>query len=99
MLEKNSRLISRSETKESNKNHILYKTALVRETKASRLRAASIISPNGKLHFIVILNQYNLIYIYIYIYVCVCVCVLCRWNSVVKKIGYVRKFYTFGPPT
>lgn len=48
MLEKNSRLISRSETKES-KNHILYKTTLVRETKASRLRAASIISPNGKL--------------------------------------------------
>ncbi|KAF3420188.1 hypothetical protein E2986_05710 [Frieseomelitta varia] len=47
MLERNSRLISRSETKESNKNHILYKTALVRETKASRLRAASIISPNG----------------------------------------------------
>ncbi|XP_050475710.1 supervillin isoform X2 [Bombus huntii] len=47
MLEKNSRLISRSENKESSKNLTLYKTASVRETKASRLRAASIISPNG----------------------------------------------------
>ncbi|XP_033366954.1 supervillin isoform X2 [Bombus vosnesenskii] len=47
MLEKNSRLISRSENKESSKNLTLYKTAPVRETKASRLRAASIISPNG----------------------------------------------------
>ncbi|CAK9816931.1 SVIL [Anthophora plagiata] len=48
MLEKNSRLISRSENKESNKNLALYKTAPIRETKASRLRAASIIqSPNG----------------------------------------------------
>lgn len=48
MLEKNSRMISRSENRESNKNYTLYKTAPVRETKASRLRAASIISPNGK---------------------------------------------------
>lgn len=47
MLEKNNR-ISRSENKESNKNYTLCKTAPVRETKASRLRAASIISPNGK---------------------------------------------------
>lgn len=48
MLEKNNRMISRSENKESNKNYTLCKTAPVRETKASRLRAASIISPNGK---------------------------------------------------
>lgn len=47
MLEKNNRMISRSENKESSKNYTLYKTAPVRETKASRLRAASIISPNG----------------------------------------------------
>lgn len=49
MLEKNSRLISRSESKESSKNLTLYKTTTIRETKASRLRAASITSPNGKL--------------------------------------------------
>lgn len=49
MLEKNSRLISRPENKEGNKNLTLYKTTPVRETKASRLRAASIVSPNGKL--------------------------------------------------
>lgn len=51
MFEKNSRLITRSENKETNKNLALYKTAPIRETKASRLRAASIISPNGKLRF------------------------------------------------
>ncbi|XP_076662287.1 supervillin isoform X1 [Halictus rubicundus] len=47
MLEKNSRLISRSENKESGKILSLHKTTPIRETKASRLRAASIISPNG----------------------------------------------------
>nr|XP_033325478.1 supervillin-like isoform X1 [Megalopta genalis]XP_033325479.1 supervillin-like isoform X1 [Megalopta genalis] len=47
MLEKNSRLISRSESKESGKILSLHKTTPIRETKASRLRAASIISPNG----------------------------------------------------
>ncbi|KZC07403.1 Supervillin [Dufourea novaeangliae] len=47
MLEKNSRLIPRSETKESGKNLLSHKTTPIRETKASRLRAASIISPNG----------------------------------------------------
>ncbi|XP_026670337.1 supervillin-like isoform X3 [Ceratina calcarata] len=47
MLEKNGRLISRSESKEGNKNFTLHKAAPIRETKASRLRAASIISPNG----------------------------------------------------
>ncbi|XP_017767516.1 PREDICTED: supervillin isoform X2 [Eufriesea mexicana] len=46
MLEKNSRLISRPENKES-KSLTLHKTTPVRETKASRLRAASIVSPNG----------------------------------------------------
>lgn len=48
MLEKNSRLISRSESKESGKILSLHKTTPIRETKASRLRAASIISPNGR---------------------------------------------------
>ncbi|XP_076247383.1 supervillin isoform X2 [Calliopsis andreniformis] len=47
MLEKNNRLISKSENKEGNKNLSLYKTTPIRETKASRLRAASITSPNG----------------------------------------------------
>ncbi|XP_076639172.1 supervillin [Colletes latitarsis] len=47
MLDKNSRLISRSENKESSKNLTLYKTTTIRETKASRLRAASITSLNG----------------------------------------------------
>ncbi|CAL7943188.1 unnamed protein product [Xylocopa violacea] len=47
MLEKNSRLISRSENKESNKNLNLCKTSSIRETRASRLRAASILTPNG----------------------------------------------------
>lgn len=50
MLDKNNRLISKSENKESNKN-LSYKTTAIRETKASRLRAASITSPNGKLYF------------------------------------------------
>ncbi|XP_053980331.1 supervillin-like [Hylaeus volcanicus] len=47
MLDKNSRLISRTENREGSKNLTLYKTTTIRETKASRLRAASITSPNG----------------------------------------------------
>ncbi|XP_034185902.2 supervillin isoform X1 [Osmia lignaria lignaria] len=46
ILEKSNRSIPRSENKES-KNLTLYKAAPIRETKTSRLRAASIISPNG----------------------------------------------------
>nr|XP_012149417.1 PREDICTED: supervillin isoform X3 [Megachile rotundata] len=46
ILERSSRLIPRSENKES-KNLTLYKAAPIRETKTSRLRAASVISPNG----------------------------------------------------
>ena len=47
MLEKSTRLISRTENKEGSKSFTSYKTAQIRETKASRLRAASITSPNG----------------------------------------------------
>lgn len=52
ILEKSSRSIPRSESKES-KNLTLYKAAPIRETKTSRLRAASIISPNGMLHLLI----------------------------------------------
>lgn len=51
MLEKSTRLISRTENKEGSKSFTSYKTAQIRETKASRLRAASITSPNGKFNF------------------------------------------------
>jgi len=44
----NGKIISKVESKESSKNFATCKTAQIRETRTSRLRAASIVLPNGK---------------------------------------------------
>ncbi|EZA60520.1 Supervillin [Ooceraea biroi] len=44
--EKNDTVISKIESKESSKNSAAYKTTPIRETRTSRLRAASIVLPN-----------------------------------------------------
>jgi len=46
--ENNGKIVSKLELKESSKNFATCKNAPVRETKTSRLRAASIVLPNGK---------------------------------------------------
>ncbi|XP_028049374.1 supervillin isoform X2 [Monomorium pharaonis] len=45
-IEKNGKIISKVEPKESSKNFATCKTAQIRETRTSRLRAASIVLPN-----------------------------------------------------
>jgi len=44
----NGKITSKVESKESSKNFATCKTAQIRETRTSRLRAASIVLPNGK---------------------------------------------------
>lgn len=45
--ENNAKIISKVEPKENSKNFVTCKTAQIRETRTSRLRAASIVLPNG----------------------------------------------------
>lgn len=45
--EKNGKIITKVEPKESSKIFATCKTAQIRETRTSRLRAASIVVPNG----------------------------------------------------